>query len=58
MAISEASTTNLTTTSQTGSTQSDTPYERLFAAIAKYTYEDGKALAPTFTYLPSKEVSY
>ncbi|TPP39754.1 Protein polybromo-1 [Fasciola gigantica] len=54
LAPSETSATNLTAFSQR-SVGSESPYELLFAAIAKYKTEDGKVIAPTFTYLPSQE---
>lgn len=55
-APSEASTTNLTVSSQRSSGAMDNPQELLFAAIVKYSNEDGRAIAPTFTCLPSKKV--
>ncbi|CAH8519270.1 unnamed protein product [Dicrocoelium dendriticum] len=55
IAPSETSTTNLTTSSQRSSGAFESPYEMLFAAIAKFIDEDGRSLAHTFTYLPSRE---
>ncbi|CAH8508587.1 unnamed protein product [Heterobilharzia americana] len=56
IAPSETSTTNLTSSSQPSSTQLDNPFELLFASIVKYVSDNGRPLAPTFTYLPSREL--
>ncbi|OON18820.1 Bromodomain protein, partial [Opisthorchis viverrini] len=57
IAPSETSMTNFTTSSQKSLSGSlDSPYDLLFSSIVKYTGDDGRALAPTFTYLPSKEI--
>ncbi|KAF7257005.1 hypothetical protein EG68_05957 [Paragonimus skrjabini miyazakii] len=56
VAASETSTTNLTTSTQRSAGACESVYEMFFASIVKHKNEDGRSLAPTFTYLPSREI--